>query len=105
MRMPADLAKINFPTPHLHGRVSVILRVPALRESGRVIFPGIGPMSDEEFVDLLRDALARRYRVYVKELPRGQAAVPIIKTNRAVSLIDSQLESVRGGYIAWRRTD
>jgi hypothetical protein len=64
----------------------VLLRVPALRESGQVVFPGIGPMTDEEFIELVGDALQSGYRVYVKDLAQGQAAVPIIKTDGKVSL-------------------
>jgi hypothetical protein len=77
------------PAPRSQQRVEVLLRVPALRETGRVIFPGIGPMSDADFVNLVRDAMARGYRVRVKNLPHGQAAVPIIKTDKRASLLVS----------------
>lgn len=42
-------------------------------------------MSDDEFLALVRDA-AKGHRVYLKNLPYGQAAVPIIKTDRTASL-------------------
>ncbi len=51
-------------------------------------------MTDGEFIDLVRDALGKKYRVYVKDLPPGQAAIPIIKTNGRVSLaISSEFRS------------
>ncbi len=43
-------------------------------------------MSDDEFLALVRNAIARGHRVYLKGLPQGQAAVPIIKTDRTASL-------------------
>jgi hypothetical protein len=43
-------------------------------------------MSDHEFIGLVRDALSKGYRVYVKDLPLGQAAVPIVKTDGRASL-------------------
>ncbi len=67
-------------------RAQILLRVPALRTQGQVVFPGIGPMSDDEFLALVRAAIARGHRVYLKNLPQGQAAVPIIKTDRTASL-------------------
>jgi hypothetical protein len=71
-----------------------------LRKSGRVIFPDLGPMSDDEFIDLVRRAIQSGYRVYVKELPFGQAAVPTLKDDGSVSLAVSsefrpQVESLR----------
>jgi len=46
-------------------------------------------MSDEAFISLVGDALRSGYKVYVKDLPTGQAAVPIVKTNGKTSLIVS----------------
>src|SRR5690242_3218764 len=84
--MPTALAKYNSPRSLIQKRTRILLRVPALRFEGKVIFPGIGPVSDDEFLILVRDAMDRGYRVYLKKLPQGQAAVPIIKTDRTASL-------------------
>lgn len=67
-------------------RAKIILRLPALRESGRVNFPNLGLMSDADFIDLVRRAIQAGYRVYIKDLPFGQAAVPTLKDNGTVSL-------------------
>jgi hypothetical protein len=57
-------------------------------------------MSDEEFMDLVRRAMQSGYHVYLKDLPFGQAAVPTLKENGAVSLAVSsefrrQVEGLR----------
>jgi hypothetical protein len=83
--MQTSLAKQNSRLP-IEKRTRILLRVPALRTEGKVIFPGIGPLSDGEFLDLVRDTMCRGYRVYLKDLPPGQAAVPIIKADRTASL-------------------
>lgn len=84
--MPTTIAKYNPPGALTPKRARILLRVPALRTQGQVVFPGIGPMSDDEFLALVRDAMARGHRVYLKNLPHGQAAVPIITTDRTASL-------------------
>ncbi len=83
-----NLAKNKLAARPLRGRAKIILRLPALRVSGRVIFPDLGPMSDDDFIDLVRRAIQSGFRVYIKDLPFGQAAVPTLKDNRTVSLIE-----------------
>lgn len=70
-------------------KAEILLRLPALREAGQVVFPGIGPMSDDGFINLVGHALRSGYRVYVKDMPKGQAAVPIVKTDGRVTLLVS----------------
>jgi hypothetical protein len=53
----------------MRGRSEVLLRVPALRETRQIVFPDIGPMTDDEFIDLVRLALQSGYKVYVRALP------------------------------------
>ena len=43
-------------------------------------------MSDDGFINLVGHALRSGYRVYVKDMPPGQAAVPIVRHNGKVSL-------------------
>ncbi len=98
--MPTALTKFNSSGALIQKRTRILLRVPALRTEGKVVFPGIGPMSDDEFLALVRDAMARGHRVYLKNLPQGQAAVPIIKTDRTASLAVSnefrrQVQAIR----------
>jgi hypothetical protein len=82
----------------------VLLRVPALRMDGKVIFPGIGPMTDDEFIALVQYALRSGYRVYVKDLPDGQAAVPIVKTDgKATLAVSSEFRSQVQGLRAKRK--
>ncbi len=95
-----NLAKNKLAARPLRGRAKIILRLPALRVSGRVIFPDLGPMSDDDFIDLVRRAIQSGFRVYIKDLPFGQAAVPTLKDNRTVSLAVSsefrpQVEALR----------
>src|SRR5467141_485264 len=89
-------------------RAKIVLRLPALRVSGRVIFPDLGPMSDDDFIDLVGRAIKSGYRVYIKGLPRGQAAVPTLKDDGTVSLavssefrkeVDSLRREMRRSYI------
>ena len=98
--MPTALTTCNSPGPLLQKCTRILLRVPAFRTQGQVVFPGIGPMSDDEFLALVRDAMVRGHRVYLKNLPPGQAAVPIIKTDRTASLAVSnefrkQVQAIR----------
>jgi hypothetical protein len=75
-------------------KAKILLRVPALRTAGQVIFPGTGPMIDDRFMDLVRDAFRSGYRVYIKDLPPGQVAVPIVKTDGKISLaVSSEFRS------------
>ena len=81
-------------------KAQVLLRVPALREGGDVIFPDIGRMSGDAFINLVGYALRSGYRVYVKNMPKGQAAVPVVKTDGRVTLLVSsefraQVQSLR----------
>jgi hypothetical protein len=50
---------------------------------GQVVFPGIGPLSDDDFIDLVRHALQSGYCVYVKDLPIGQPRSRRLKQIRA----------------------
>src|SRR5438034_8473857 len=81
-----NLAKSELAPRPLRGRGKILLKLPALRESGRVIFPDLEPMSDDDFINLVRRAIQSRYRVYLKDLPFGQAAVSTLKENGGVSL-------------------
>jgi hypothetical protein len=92
--------KNKLPARRSRRRAKIVLRLPALRESGRVIFPDLGPMSDDEFIDLVRRAIQSGYRVYMKDLQIGQAAVPTLKDDGSVSLAVSsefrrQVETLR----------
>jgi hypothetical protein len=87
----------------LRQKAQVLLRVPALREPGQVIFPDIGPMSDDAFINLIGYALRSGYRVYVKDMQKGQAAMPIVKTDGRVTLLVSsafraQVQRLRAQY-------
>ncbi len=98
--MLSDMTKNKLAPRPLRGRAKIVLRLPALRESGRVIFPDLGPMSDDDFIDLVGRAIKSGYRVYIKDLPLGQAAVPTLKDNATVSLAVSsefrrQVEGLR----------
>lgn len=84
--MALETRRHNLPGERPRKRAEILLRVPALREGGRVIFPDLGAMDDDEFLLLVRESILKGHRVYVKTLPLGQAAVPIIKSDGSVSL-------------------
>lgn len=60
-------------------------------------------MSDDHFINLIGHALRSGYRVYVKDMPKGQAAVPIVKTDGSATLLVSSefrvhVERLRAQY-------